>query len=132
MGIFLQFSIFHFQASLLTVDSGKTNPCITVPVPSTCIVTGAVSTDTAWTFPTFTTNTTQPTLLPLAPGTFSNCSTYAEYYTPFRNTSTVNTCYVVSGFYDGKNQSLHSTNNSEQQLTEWQSMFWISFPGTPL
>jgi hypothetical protein len=67
------------------------------------MATGAVSTDTAWTFSTYTTTATQPTSLPLAPGTWSNCSTYTQYYTRLRNTSTVNMCYVVSTIYDGKN-----------------------------
>jgi hypothetical protein len=70
------------------------------------MATGAVSTDTAWTFPTYTTTATQPTSLPLAPGTWSNCSMYTRYYTPLRNTSTVNTCYVGATIYDGKNRLL--------------------------
>mgnify|MGYP001658301818 CR=1 FL=1 len=61
--------------------------------------------DTVWTFLTYTTDTTPPTALPLAPGTLRNCSTYTQYYAPLRNTSTVNTCYVVARLYDGNSNS---------------------------
>ncbi|KND88571.1 hypothetical protein TOPH_06752 [Tolypocladium ophioglossoides CBS 100239] len=68
-------------------------------MPTSCLATGVPTTAPAWTFPSYTT-ATQPTTLPLAPGTLSNCSTYAEYVDPPRNTSTINTCYVVASFYD--------------------------------
>lgn len=90
-------------ANLATYGRGNLNPCMTsVPVPPSCLATGATTTDTPWTFPTYTTNATQPTTLPLAPGTLSNCSTYTQYYAPLRNTSTVNSCYVVASMYDGQ------------------------------
>ncbi|KAL2807585.1 hypothetical protein BJX63DRAFT_436907 [Aspergillus granulosus] len=80
---------------------GYSNPCITsVPLPSSCIATTVTTTDSDWRFPTYTTNTTQPTSLPLAPGTWSNCSTYTYYIAPARNTSMVNACYVVASIYD--------------------------------
>ncbi|PKX93947.1 uncharacterized protein P174DRAFT_430919 [Aspergillus novofumigatus IBT 16806] len=51
--------------------------------------------------PMYTTNATSlPTSLLLALGTSINCSAYAEYIYPWRNTSTINTCYVVATFYD--------------------------------
>ncbi|KAL4739532.1 hypothetical protein BDV11DRAFT_169947 [Aspergillus similis] len=80
---------------------GYSNPCITsVPLPSSCIASAVSTTDSDWTFSTYTTNTTQPTSLPLAPGTWSNCSTYTQYIAPARNSSTINSCYVVATMYD--------------------------------
>ncbi|KAJ5745060.1 hypothetical protein N7520_010242 [Penicillium odoratum] len=80
---------------------GYSNPCITsVPLPSSCLATAVSTTDSDWTFPTYSTNATQPTPLPLAPGTWSNCSTYTQYISPMRNTSTINSCYVVASMYD--------------------------------
>ncbi|KAL4813071.1 hypothetical protein BDW67DRAFT_188067 [Aspergillus spinulosporus] len=80
---------------------GYSNPCIiSVPLPSCCIAAAVSTTDSDWTFPTYTTNTTQPTSLPLAPGTWSTCSTYTQYFAPARNSSTINSCYVVATMYD--------------------------------
>ncbi|KAB8229898.1 uncharacterized protein BDW43DRAFT_314545 [Aspergillus alliaceus] len=80
---------------------GYSNPCITsVPLPSGCIATAVTTTDSTWVFSTYTTNTTQPIRLPLAPGTWSNCSSYTQYIAPVRNTSTINSCYVVASIYE--------------------------------
>lgn len=85
------------------MSRGYSNPCVTlVPLPSSCIATAVTTTDSGWTFPTYTTNTTQPTPLPLAAGTWSNCSTYTQYIAPVRNASTINSCYVVASMYDGE------------------------------
>ncbi|KAA8652732.1 uncharacterized protein ATNIH1004_001637 [Aspergillus tanneri] len=92
---------------------GKTDPCMTIPIPISCLATGPVTTDTAWTFPTYTTTKTpQTTSLPLAPGTLTNCSAYAEYLTSPRNTTTINSCYVVASFFDEDVENFVSWNPS--------------------
>ncbi|PLB53269.1 hypothetical protein P170DRAFT_404258 [Aspergillus steynii IBT 23096] len=92
---------------------GYSNPCVTlVPLPSSCIATAVTTTDSGWTFPTYTTNTTQPTPLPLAAGTWSNCSTYTQYIAPVRNASTINSCYVVASMYDVDVTDFVSSNPS--------------------
>ncbi|PHH89144.1 hypothetical protein CDD83_6595 [Cordyceps sp. RAO-2017] len=69
-------------------------------VPPSCLAT-SVSTASDWTFPSFTTTkATKPTPLPLAPGTLSNCSEYAEYITARQKSSAINACNVVASFYD--------------------------------
>ncbi|KAF7184584.1 hypothetical protein CNMCM7691_005768 [Aspergillus felis] len=78
-----------------------------------CLATGPVTTDTSWAWPTYTTNITAvPTPLPLATGTLANCSAYTEYISPRRNTSTINTCYVVATFYDADVNDFVSWNPS--------------------
>jgi hypothetical protein len=59
-----------------------------------------------------------PTPLPLATGTLANCSAYAEYISPQRNTSTINTCYVVATFYDGmeRNNPSQATENERAEI----------------
>ncbi|PTU19056.1 hypothetical protein P175DRAFT_0440688 [Aspergillus ochraceoroseus IBT 24754] len=71
-----------------------------IPLLSSCIATAVTTTNSAWTFLTYTTNTRQPTPLPLAPRTWSNCSTYTEYIAPVRNTLIINSCYIVASIYD--------------------------------
>lgn len=71
-----------------------------IPLPSSCIETGAVSTVPPWEFPTVAVNTTRRTSdLPLAPGTRAKCARYATFVPTRRQGSAANTCYVVSSFY---------------------------------
>jgi hypothetical protein len=88
-------------ATTTTSFRGKINPCITVPVPLSCLATKVTTIDSDWTFPAYKAPTTQPTPLPLAPGTRDDCASYTEYLTPPRKTSTLNSCYVVATFFDG-------------------------------
>ncbi|KAL2854915.1 hypothetical protein BJY01DRAFT_257326 [Aspergillus pseudoustus] len=76
------------------------NPCFNHPIPASCLATGPFTTAPYWEWPIYTTTRTQTTSLPLASGSLENCAAYAYHITSRRNSTSMNSCYVVANFYD--------------------------------